>query len=270
MEREPNGGPNGGMDVGRDHARDLGDEPPPLYRDAPPDVLAPIDESAPVSGHIPAFATSAASVTESPEHDWTAAAPLIYPSFRPVGTQGLRVEDVDARALAEDQGRTHSQPLVDEGPAGLPVVYALHAGSFDVIVNADHLLSWGVQPSDIQDAALRNLAAWAASAPWSDEASGERRIMSSDTGDGWDAVRILLPECREQLARELGATGRILVGLPERHLLLAGSLRPDDHEFAEMFAEFVLEQSGGADEPIDRRVFELVGGRLVEFVPTPV
>jgi hypothetical protein len=28
----------------------------------------------------------------------------------------------------------------------------------------------------------------------------------------------------------------------------------------------VVEQSGGADEPIDRRVFELVDGRLVEFV----
>ena len=33
-----------------------------------------------------------------------------------------------------------------------------------------------------------------------------------------------------------------------------------------MFAEFILEQSGGADEPIDRRVFEIVDGRLVEFV----
>jgi hypothetical protein len=27
----------------------------------------------------------------------------------------------------------------------------------------------------------------------------------------------------------------------------------------------VIEQSGGADEPVDRRLFELVDGRLVEF-----
>ncbi len=32
-----------------------------------------------------------------------------------------------------------------------------------------------------------------------------------------------------------------------------------------MFGEFIVEQSGGADEPIDRRMFELVDGRLVEF-----
>ena len=58
---------------------------------------------------------------------------------------------------------------------------------------------------------------------------------------------------------------RVLVGLPERHLLAAASLRPEDAGFAELFAEFVVEQSGGADEPIDRRLFEIVDGRLVEF-----
>ena len=36
------------------------------------------------------------------------------------------------------------EPLLDEGPAGLSVVYAIPGVGFDVIVNADHLLSWGV------------------------------------------------------------------------------------------------------------------------------
>ena len=112
---------------------------------------------------------------------------------------------------------------------------------------------------------MRNLAAWSASAPWTDEISGERRLVSSETGDGWDAVRILLPDVVDHLTRELGPHGRILVGLPERHVLVAGSLGPGDDEFASLFADFVVEQSGGADEPVDRRVFELVDGRLVEF-----
>ncbi|HEY7591074.1 MAG TPA: hypothetical protein VH723_08775 [Candidatus Limnocylindrales bacterium] len=202
-----------------------------------------------------------------PEQEWASAQPLLYPTFRPVGTQGLRIQDVHPETLAEHAGQTHPQALVDEGPVGLPVVYSLNAGSFDVIVNADHVLSWGVPPSAIQDAAMHNLATWSADAPWTDEVSGERRLMSSDTGDGWDAARILLPETREHLARELGSAGRILVGLPERHLLVAGTLRPSDEEFAGLFADFVIEHSGGADEPIDRRVFELVDGRLVEFAP---
>lgn len=260
MEREP----QGGSDYGSDHRRDLGDEPPGALRDAPPDILAPIDPSAPVSGHVRP-PEHRPSIAESPEHDWSAASKIIYPSLRPVGTQGLAITEIDEAALSSDQSRSHSQPLLDEGPCGIPVVYAMDAGAYDVIVNGDHLLSWGVAPAAIQDAALSNLAAWSAGAAWTDEVSGERRLLSSDTGDGWDAARILLPDVLDKLAAELGSTGRILVGLPERHLLIAGALRPGDEEFASLFGEFVVEQSGGADEPIDRRIFELVGGRLVEF-----
>jgi hypothetical protein len=261
----------GGSDYGRDHARDLGDEPPGALRDAAPDVLAPIDASAPVSGHVPAPDAPRQSIAESPEHDWTAASALLFPLLRPAGTHGLPVTELDAAALAADASHNHSQPLLDEGPCGLSVVYAMPATGFDVIVNGDHLVSWGVTVADIQDAALRNLAAWSATAAWTDEVSGERRLISSDTGDGWDATRILLPDVVNRLVGELGGAGRVLIGLPERHLLVAGALRPDDDEFATLFAEFVIESSGGADEPVDRRVLEIVDGHLVEFtgLPTP-
>lgn len=269
MERD---GP-GPSDYGRD-GRDLSDEPPAAFRDAAPDLLAPIDLSSPVSGHVAAPVAhheTAASIAESPEHDWSAAARLLLPLLRPIGTQGLAVTAIDAAALAADSARSHSQPLVDEGPCELSVVYAIPGAGFDVIVNGDHLLSWGVSIADVQDAALANLAAWSAAAAWSDEVSGERRLISSDTGDGWDASRVLLAEVRERLVAELGSAGRVLIGLPERHLMIAGALRPGDDDFAGLFGEFVVEQSGAADEPVDRRVFELVDGRLVEFsgLPTP-
>ena len=264
MERDPFAG---GSDVGRDLERDLGDEPPASIRDAAPDYLAPIEDGGPVSGHVPA-PESGVSAADSPEHDWTRARDLIYPAFRPVGTLGLAVEDID-RVKLVSSNVSHAQPILDQGPAGLPVVYTIDAGAFDVVVNGDHLLSWGVGAAEIQDAALANLARWSGSAPWTEEVSGERRLVSSDTGDGWDAARILLPEVVDHLVAELGPHGRILVGLPERHLLTAGSLRVGDEDFATLFADFIVETSGGADEPIDRRVFELVDGRLVEFAVVP-
>ncbi len=251
-------------DVGSDLGREFGDEPAPAYRDTAPDYLAPLDDSSPVSGHTPA-PESAGSAVDSPEHDWERAKELIYPAFRPVGTQGLPIESLDRDRLSAQGAMSHAQPLLDIGPAGLPIVYTIDAGAYDVVVNGDHLLSWGVEPAAIQEAAMANLARWSASAPWTDEISGDRRLVSSDTGDGWDAVRILLPEVIAHLAAELAPHGRILIGLPERHLLTAASLRPDDPDFASLFSEFTVEQSGGADEPIDRRVFELVDGRLVEF-----
>ena len=264
MERDPFAG---GSDVGRDLERDLGDEPPATIRDTAPDYLAPIDASGPVSGHVPA-PESSHSAADSPEHDWARARDLIYPAFRPVGTQGLAVEDIDRDTLVSTP-TSHAQPILDQGPAGLPVVYTIDAGAFDVVVNGDHLLSWGVGPAEIQDAAMANLARWSAAAPWTEEVSGDRRLVSSDTGDGWDAVRILIPEVIDHLVSELGPHGRILVGLPERHLLTAGSLRAGDDDFAALLAEFIVETSGGADEPIDRRVFELVDGRLIEFAGVP-
>ena len=259
MERDPF---EGGSDVGADLARDLGGSPAQI-RDAAPDVLAQIDPSAPVSGHNPA-PESASSVVDSPEHDWALARAVVQPAFRPVGTQGLELASIRRESLLAEASKSHAQPVVDSGPAGIPVVYVIPAAGFDIVVNGDHVLSWGIEPTELQDAAIANLEAWSATAPWTDEASGDRRLVSSETGDGLDAVRILLPSAAAHLRDALGE-GRILVGIPERDLLTAALLRPGDEEFAAMFGEFVVEQSGGADEPVDRRVFELVDGRLVEF-----
>ncbi len=265
MERDiGQGGETGGSDYGSDIARDLGDEPPAAYRDAAPDILGPIDANAPVSGHSPTVADPALAASRAPENDFSAAAPLILPALRPIGTQGMPVSEVPPDG-PPPSAVAHTQPLLDEGPCGLPVVYTMAGGGFDVVVNGDHLVSWGVGIAAVQDAAIGNLMAWSATAPWTDEVSGDRRLLSSDTGDGNDAARILLPDVRDHLARELGVAGRVLVGLPERHLLVAGTLRPGDAEFAALFSDFVVEHSGGADEPVDRRVFELVGGQLVEF-----
>ncbi|MEX2183200.1 MAG: hypothetical protein WEC14_02035 [Chloroflexota bacterium] len=261
MERDPF---DGGRDHGSDHARDRGDEPSPLIRDAAPEVLVPLSADSPVSGHVPAR-ESVTSVADAPEHDWGQARDLVRPSFRPPGTHGLELESIDRATLLARASKSHAQPVVDTGPAGLPVVYTIPGTGFEVVVNGDHVLSWGIEPAELQDAAMRNLATWASTAPWTEEVSGERRLISSDTGDGFDAVRILLPDVVDHLARELGAGGRVLVGIPERHLLTAATLRPGDDEFATLFTDFIIEHSGGSDEPVDRRVFEIVDRHLVEF-----
>jgi hypothetical protein len=244
---------------------DIGDAPPPAFRDKAPNLLGKIDESAPISGHQRP-AEDAVPVSESPEHDWAAAAGSVFPVLRASDTPGPRLADMDSARLRREGVRTHAQPLIDVGPAGLVIAYILRAGSFDVLVNADHLLGWAIEPAELRDRALRNLEEWSEAAPWTDELSGARRLLSSATGDGGDAARILLADVRRYLGDELGAGGRILVGVPDRDMLVAGAFRPDDQEFATLFADFVADQAGGADEPIDHRVFELVEGELQAFV----
>ena len=93
----------------------------------------------------------------------------------------------------------------------------------------------------------------------------EGRIISSASGDGGDAARILLLEVRAHLAAELGAGARVLVGVPERDLLVAGALVDGDEEFAALFAEFIRDDAAGADQPLDARLHEIVAGELQAF-----
>ena len=201
-------------------------------------------------------------VSLAPEHDWPAAAALLYPVLRPAGTIGMPLDSLATPMSAAGD----TKPVIDPGPADLVVAYAISATGFDILASGDHVAAWSVSAAALREAALQNLAAWSAGAPWSEEVEGRRRILSSDTGDGWDASRILLPEVTAHLATTLGQrSARVLVGLPARHLLVAGAFQADDPEFAPLFADFVRDYAEDSDEAIDLRVFELVGGHLVPF-----
>jgi hypothetical protein len=241
------------------------DEPAGALRDEAPDILAPIDESAPVSGHVPAPEGPSTASTAA-EHDWAAASDHIYPALRPAGTTGLSLADLDPARLAQEGLKKHALALVDPGPADLAVVYVLREAAYDVVINADHLLTWAVSAEALRDAAMDNLRTWSETAPWTDELSGDRRLLSSDTGDGADAARILLPEARAKIAGQCGGPARVLVALPDRDLLIAGSLNPGDGDFASQFATFVADVAAEAHEPIERGIFELVGDQH-ELVP---
>ena len=204
-------------------------------------------------------------ISLAPEHSWEAAAPLLYPVLRPAGTPGLHLDTIATPSSAAG----NVDPLLDDGPVGLEIAYALTADGFDILANGDHLAAWGVSPATLREAAFRNLQAWAAGASWSTDADGRRRVVSSDTGDGLDASRILLPDAIAHLEGELGSPGdRVLVGLPARHLLIAGTLHEDDPEFATLFADFIHDYAGDSDESIDRRLFELRAGQVTLFDPT--
>jgi hypothetical protein len=199
----------------------------------------------------------------TPEHDWAAASAIVRPALRPVGTSG-----VDGLNRHIRQGSGPGLPIVKAGPAGLTIVYVLPGPGFDVVVGVDHLLAWGVGPEQVHEAAMSNLGAWSGGAAWIDETDTHRKVVWSDWGEGLDATRILLAEVRGRLGTDLASASRILIGLPERDLLIAAGLAEGDDEFVSMFADYVADRAGAADEPIDGRIFELVDGELVPFEET--
>ena len=245
---------------------DMADEATGALRDRPPDTLGVPDPDAPISGHHPAPESNASAV-DAPEHDWAAARSLVFPIVRAAGTEGASADT--PLDVLRSSSVFHTTPLVADGPAGLVVSFTLAAGGFDVLINGEHLLSWGIDAAELAAAAGENLAAWSAQAPWTTEGAEGRNLLSSDTGSGHDAARILLDAARAHIVRELMAVSvpgtRLLVGIPDRDLLVVGTLAPSDPDFAPQFHDFIVEHSGGADEPIERRVFELIEGDLVVF-----
>jgi uncharacterized protein YtpQ (UPF0354 family) len=212
------------------------------------------------AGYDPHLASSA------PEHDWKAASAYLFTVLRPTGTPGRLMDSIESGHPAVESSHTRAEPLVDPGPAGLRIAWVIRTPSFDILVNADHLQSWGVDPDVVRTTALENLRTWSARSPWTDELSGTRRLLASDTGDGGDAARILLPEVRAHLTAELGEGARVLVGLPHRDLLVAAALRPDDPDFLGQFTAFVAD-AADADDPIDARTFELAGDDIIPLEP---
>ena len=210
---------------------------------------------------MPNYPTPRLAPSLAPEHDWAAASRLVRPALRPVGTRGTDGRELRVPTSSTGPGKT----VVTAGPAGLPIVYVLPGLGFDVVVGVDHLLAWGVGPDQVHAAALANLGAWSGDASWVDEVNGGRKIVWSDWGEGLDAARILLDDVRGRLATDLAPASRIMIGLPERDLLIAAGLAEGDEDFAALFAEYVADRAAAADDPIDARIFELVEGELIEF-----
>jgi hypothetical protein len=184
-----------------------------------------------------------------PGLDWKAAARLVRPVLLPRGI-ALVAEPAGAR-------------LVADGPAGLSVAYVVADSAVETPVELAHLTAWGVGPDDVQATALENLAGWDGAAGWVEENDGRRRMVWSDWGEGLDAARILLASVRDRLSAELAPRGRVLIGLPERDLLIATGVARGDEEFEALFIDYVAGRSAAADRPIEPHVFELVDGELV-------
>ena len=100
------------------------------------------------------------SPVDSPEQDWASARRPDLSRLPPGRDARSRDRDDRPRLARPRTGRsaTPSRSSTSDR-AELPVVYTIDAGAYDIVVNGDHLLAWGVEPSDIQDAAMGNLAA---------------------------------------------------------------------------------------------------------------
>ena len=122
--------------------------------------------------------------------------------------------------LPEQAGNAHSdtvsQPLID----GMRVAYAIDSDRTIAYIPQAQFETWKVSLDELHSVALDNLVArsetMVASAAQDDD--GKISLILFQTGDGYDASRLLLPTLHERLREHLGSP--FAAAVPTRDLLL--------------------------------------------------
>jgi uncharacterized protein YtpQ (UPF0354 family) len=108
------------------------------------------------------------------------------------------------------------QPLV----AGLRVAYAIDSDRTIAYIPRAHFEQWNITCDDLHDVAIENLIgrSEALSAHAAQDEDGSISVIFFQTGDGYDASRVMLPSLHDRLREHLGSP--FGAAIPNRDILL--------------------------------------------------
>ena len=120
------------------------------------------------------------------------------------------------RMAASGYGQTLAEPLV----AGLFVAYAIDSDRSIAYIPKAQFNAWKISLDELREAAIENLVRRSESmnAQAADGEDGRINLILFQTGDGYDASRILLPTLHERLREHLG--NPFVAAIPNRDILL--------------------------------------------------
>jgi uncharacterized protein YtpQ (UPF0354 family) len=167
--------------------------------------------------------------------DFAAAAPLLLPQVR-------SAQWLEERGRFGDGGLV-ATPLNDQ----LVAVYVVDDASSMLFVCRAHLQRWRKSVADVHHLAVANLARLGAFD--ADAACARERPLVLQTGDGYDAARVLL----------LGKCSDLLVALPDRDTLWVGGAEGANLEQLMATTESIARS---AAHPVSAQVYRLNEGRL--------
>jgi uncharacterized protein YtpQ (UPF0354 family) len=154
----------------------------------------------------------------------------------------LREENVDSQPAL-----MVSQPLV----AGLSIAYAIDGEKSFWYIPKSTLDGWKLSIDDLHERALTNLVdrSQAIAAQAAQDPDGRISLILFQTGDGYDASRLLLPTLHERLREHLGSP--FMAGIPNRDILLC--FRGDDETRDRLRAQ-IHKDYGQMPHPITDRL----------------
>ncbi|NWG21152.1 MAG: DUF1444 family protein [Chloroflexi bacterium] len=184
------------------------------------------------------------------EHDFAALSRRIFPMLKPI------------ELLMNVRDRHLPMLVYREFLAGLIVTYVIDEERSVAYLNEDHVEHWGITEQDVHDLAIRNLRHRTDErVRYTSVGSGEQRLLIFNSGDGYDATRLLLTDILVDWARMV--RGRLVIGIPNRDFLIAlGDANPD---ILRSVAAQIQADATQREHALTDRLFTLVGGQIREY-----
>jgi uncharacterized protein YtpQ (UPF0354 family) len=146
--------------------------------------------------------------------------------------------------------------------ADLMITYVVDEERSVAFINEDHLERWGLSVQDIHERAIENLhRRTLGHIDYTAAGAGEQRIFIFNSGDGYDATRLLLTDILTGWAREL--PGHLVIGIPNRDFLIAFS--DANPEILRGVALQVQADAAQREHGLTDQLFTLVDGAVREY-----
>ncbi|HMO58488.1 MAG TPA: DUF1444 family protein [Roseiflexaceae bacterium] len=188
-------------------------------------------------------------IPQRDEQDFAALAPRIRPMLKPI----------DLLATVRERG----VPMIAyrELLADLIITYVIDEQRSVAYINEDQLERWGIGIDQLHERALANLRRATADVRFTTVGEGEQRLYIFNSGDGYDATRLLLTDILAEWARSL--PGRLVIGIPNRDFLIA--LSDADSDILRSVAHQIQADAEQRQHGLTNQLFTLAGGVIRTF-----
>ncbi len=133
-----------------------------------------------------------------------------------------RIHPLEAMAGSASNNPLACQPFVND----TVILYAIDLNGASVPVTVEQLIRWGVDVEEIDSIARENLAEHRPRMELRSFQTESATAAVFNTGDGYDASRLLLLHLHDQLCGDLGRT--FMVAIPSRDVFIAFPCEPSE------------------------------------------
>jgi uncharacterized protein YtpQ (UPF0354 family) len=183
--------------------------------------------------------------------DYAELAGRIYPILKPI----LMLSEVRERKLPMLAYR--------EFLADLMIAYVIDEERSFAYINEDHLERWNISVHDLHEHALANLRRRTDDQiKYTTVGEAEQRLFIFNSGDGYDATRLLLANVLSDWSRQL--PGHLVIGIPNRDFLIAFS--DANSEILRAVAAQVQSDATQREYGLTEQLFTLADGVVKEYV----